>query len=46
MSEEKVIECRCDCAECAYGNHEGCYYKPQPICCPYEITPRKSDTVQ
>jgi hypothetical protein len=28
--------CRCDCASCAAGDHAGCYYWPQPICCPIE----------
>lgn len=31
-------ECRCDCVNCATGNHDGCYY--QPITCPVKLARR------
>lgn len=44
LSESASEECRCDCASCAAGDHQGCYYYPTQICCPFQRTePQKAE---
>lgn len=31
-------QCRCDCVNCVTGNHQGCYYWPVDLCCPFPRT--------
>ena len=40
-AQEVPVECRCDCVNCVVGNHQGCYYWPTELCCPY---PRSAET--